>query len=428
MKNELLKEIHSLKENFLADLKKIIQVESVKSNPAPNAPFGVGPKEALVRMLEIAQNLGFETKIVANAVGYVQLGEGIDYIGVIGHLDVVPSGDLSAWNYPAFDLTQIDDMLYGRGVLDNKGPILSCLYGLYVLKKLQMPLCRPIRVLFGTDEESGSADIKMYLEHESPPIFGFTPDCKYPVVYGEMGYLNITITCPITDESHRMVDNFQIDAHVSKIPEKLSFKIKDENVIYITGKSAPTNAPDLADNVILKFAQTLVVSAGTEFKTVLLWITEKFNQEGTGNGFGFKKPVMPVPYDIRINDTQVELDVVVRYDVKITQEALMKQMRSQMKEGYQMKINRAMPSTLMDKSLPEIQVMSEIYESLTGLDGTPVTTTGATYARWMPNVVAFGPSMPGQKAIAHLPNEWMKVSDLMKNFEIYTLAMYELAK
>lgn len=427
-RNEILKEVHLLKDGFLADLKRIVQVESVKADPAPGAPFGVGPKEALIQMLEIARGLGFETKIVADAVGYVQLGKGTDYIGVIGHLDVVPAGDLSAWDYPAFDLTEVDGVLYGRGVLDNKGPALSCLYALYVLKKLQVPLCKPIRVLFGTDEESGSTDIGMYLEHEKPPVFGFTPDCKYPVVYGEMGYLNITITCSINDESHCIIDNFQIDAHVSKIPEKLSFSLKDEAIIYITGKSAPTNAPDFADNVILKFAQALSELADTEFENFLSWITKKFNQEGTGNGFGFKKRVMPVPYNIQIDDSGTELDVVIRYDVEITQEELLEQILSQMNETYQLKVNRAMPSTVMDATLPEIQMMSEVYESLTGLDGTPVTTTGATYARWMPNIVAFGPSMPGQKAIAHLPNEWMKVSDLMKNFEIYTLTMYELAK
>lgn len=428
MKDELLKEIYALKDDLLGDLRKIVQIRSVKGPPKEGAPFGTGPKEALIEILHMARRMGFETKMVANAVGYLQFGTGHDYIGIVGHLDVVPEGDVAQWDYPPFEMSQKQDMLYGRGVLDNKGPTMSCLYALYVLKKLGLSLSKPIRLIFGTDEESGAADIPMYLACEQPPVFGFTPDCKYPVVYGEMGYLNVTIINPIVDGSHGIFEHFEIDANVSKIPDKLYFSLKGEEMIRIMGKSAPTNAPNLADNVILKFATRLHELADGEFGVFLSWLTGRFNQAGTGAGFGFNQPVMPVPYDIRIGDSAIELDVVIRYDIKLTQAELLEQIRSQMNQTYRIKVNRAMPSMRMDVTLPEIQIMREVYESVTGLDGTPVITTGATYARWIPNVVAFGPSFPGQKGIAHLPNEWMKVSDLMKNFEIYTLTMYELAK
>ena len=39
-----------------------------------------------------------------------------------------------------------------------------------------------LRIIFGTDE-SGMSDVPHYLAAEQPPVFGFTPDCKYPVVY-----------------------------------------------------------------------------------------------------------------------------------------------------------------------------------------------------------------------------------------------------
>ena len=71
-----------------------------------------------------------------------------------------------------------------RGILDNKGPVLSCLYALYALKRLHIPLSRQVRIMFGTDEESGFEDLTYYLSKEKPPVMGWTPDCKYPVVYG----------------------------------------------------------------------------------------------------------------------------------------------------------------------------------------------------------------------------------------------------
>lgn len=80
-------------------------------------------------------------------------------------------------------------VIYSRGILDNKGPILSCLFALYALKELKLELAHEIRIIFGCDEESGFEDLKYYLSKERPPLMGFTPDCKYPVVYGERGRL-----------------------------------------------------------------------------------------------------------------------------------------------------------------------------------------------------------------------------------------------
>ena len=72
--------------------------------------------------------------------------------------------------------------------------------------------------------------------------------------------------------------------------------------------------------------------------------------------------------------------------------------------------------------------LSQAYQEVTGLDATPVTTTGATYARFMPNIIAFGPSFPGQKGIAHKQDEWMSIQDLQLNIKIYLQAILKLCK
>ncbi|MDE8054011.1 peptidase M20, partial [Erysipelothrix rhusiopathiae] len=55
-----------------------------------------------------------------------------------------------------------------------------------------------------------------------------------------------------------------------------------------------------------------------------------------------------------------------------------------------------------------------------------VKTTGGTYAKIIPNIIAFGPSFPGQKDIAHLPDEWMNLDDIFNNAKIYSNALYKL--
>lgn len=429
MQTQLQQAVYLHQEAFLEDLKEIMQVASVKSEPAPNAPFGLKLKEALEVVKAMAIRLGFEFTVVNDAVGYIQLGTGDDYIGVISHLDVVPEGELDQWDYPPFDLTEKEGRLYGRGVLDNKGPLISCLYGLYLIKESGLPIQKPLRLMFGTDEESGSSDIPMYLAKEKPPVFAFTPDCKYPVVYGEMGYLNLSVTTEITDGSCEWVQDLKIDAHASKIPDKLTYRRKDEaEVTHIQGKSAPTNAPDMADNVILKLLKQVEDKGQGQLQTIFAKMASKLDPKGSGTAFGFQEPIQIVPYDLKIGAGKVTTALVIRYGIELTQEQVLAQLQTVDNHWGELTINRAMPSVVMDKTRDEIKIMSHIYETLTGLDGTPVTTTGATYARHMPNTVAFGPSMPGQRAIAHLPNEWMDVADLMKNFEIYTLTMYELVK
>lgn len=57
-----------------------------------------------------------------------------------------------------------------------------------------------------------------------------------------------------------------------------------------------------------------------------------------------------------------------------------------------------------------------------------MTTTGATYARKIPNILAFGPSFPGQKGIAHTANEYMDSADLRTNLEIYMRSLQALTE
>ena len=81
-----------------------------------------------------------------------------------------------------------------------------------------------------------------------------------------------------------------------------------------------------------------------------------------------------------------------------------------------------------DRASRLVQTLRSTYERVTGLDGTPVTTTGGTYAKLMPHIVPFGPSFPGQKGIGHLPDEWMALDDLVTNAKIYALSLYELSR
>ena len=65
---------------------------------------------------------------------------------------------------------------------------------------------------------------------------------------------------------------------------------------------------------------------------------------------------------------------------------------------------------------------------MTGKDDKPKCIGGATYAKELPNVLAFGPLFPEDENREHKPDEYVEIDWLMKNAVIIAEAMYELAR
>lgn len=171
-----------MKDEIFASIKESIAIESVKGEPEADAPYGRGPKEALDHALALGEKLGFRTGNLDNKVGWIEYGEGEEMAAVLGHLDVVPIGE--GWNYPPLACEVHDGVMYGRGILDDKGPVIGAIYALKAIRDLGLPIDRRLRVIFGTDEENGSSCVQHYIEAGGEkPTIGFTPDAEYPVIF-----------------------------------------------------------------------------------------------------------------------------------------------------------------------------------------------------------------------------------------------------
>ena len=178
------------KDVILSRLIPLLEIDSVKSEPEIDAPFGRGVKRALDYVLSLAADMGFETKNYDNYIGEVIFGKGEPF-GVLCHLDVVPAGNLSAWIYPPFTPTINDGKLYCRGAVDDKSAVISVLSALYELKNRGYLPKRQIRLILGCDEESGWGCIEHYKKCASLPEEGFSPDADFPVIYAEKGILHL---------------------------------------------------------------------------------------------------------------------------------------------------------------------------------------------------------------------------------------------
>ena len=75
-----------------------------------------------------------------------------------------------------------------------------------------------------------------------------------------------------------------------------------------------------------------------------------------------------------------------------------------------------------------VTTLLDVYREQTGLEGKPICIGGGTYAKAIPNLLAFGPLFPGDEVREHKPDEYITIDNLVKNAQIIAHAMYALAK
>ena len=354
---KLIKEIDNLKENLIEDTISLIQIPSVKGLEQADAPYGIYPKKALERAMEISKREGLSTKFVGNHMAYGSIGNSNDYIGIFGHLDIISAGDEDKWTNPPFKGEIIDNKIYGRGALDNKGPAMAAFYGLLALKNLDHNFNHEVRMVFGSDEESGMSDLKYYLKNEKPPIMGFVPDNKFPAIYAERGRVEFKIT-------GQSIDDFYAKylSEKEEIKEKLDLDFSDQT-----------------------FGEIIV------------------------------KSVQKTNSSIRIVLSTPELEI----------EDLLKKIKDKAK-GLDVEIVKYYEPAIKSRDSILVSTLNKVYNDYTGENISPSTTTGMTYAHYCPNVIGFGPSFPGQNGIAHLPDEWMDIDDLINMAKIDSIGIYRL--
>ncbi|MCK5300087.1 MAG: ArgE/DapE family deacylase [Candidatus Aenigmarchaeota archaeon] len=130
------------------------------------------------------------------------------------HTDVVPAGD--GWDTDPFDPVIKDKRIYGRGAIDNKGPLVAVLTAMKNLKKKETDLnCRFVFAIVA-DEERGSTHGMGYLLennliHADYAIIPDTAGNMRYIVTGEKGTLRLQYTF-IGKQAHGSIPKDGINA------------------------------------------------------------------------------------------------------------------------------------------------------------------------------------------------------------------------
>lgn len=441
-------------EALINDLTTLIAIKSV-AQPYKSGlyPYGAGCDSVLKAIAKIARHHGFDfTVSPENTYGYLDYGEGDRLFGILCHLDVVPPGDLSQWNVAPWQLQQKDGVLYGRGVLDDKGPALMQIYALkYLRDVVRFKPKQKIRIIFGLTEETDWASVEQYTAHELAPDDGYVPDGVWPIVFAEKTIITFDITGPgikgLTLENwnnnvYNMVpDKVAININPDVYPRLVNEikRLLDTDVIQtsptacnIKGTAAHGSRPELGDSAIIKLASALK-TAGVS-SAALKFINENygpktFDLKNIFNNYSDDSGSVTSNLGlISINKQQQKLGIEVRVPVTLPLADIKNKINQYFVEhypGFKVAFHKSVAPKYLPTESEKIQTLLAIYRDVTGdMQAMPVATGGGTYARQFENLVAFGAAFKFDAM--HGPNEYIKVTDLKTALSIYIQTIYKL--
>ncbi len=417
-------------DQYITALKELISYKSVLGEPSGDAPFGKQVKNALNYFLDLANTMGFETVNYDNYAGEVIFGQG-EEIGVIGHLDVVPVG--IGWNTDPWTLTEIDGTFFGRGVMDDKAPLLSCLFALKQLKDSGIPPKRKIRLIAGCDEESGWRDIEYLKNKTTLPEHGFSPDGNFPLSYAEKGIVEATFSMPlpirfshikggtvlnaVCDFAEATADDKAIDLVLIK---KHGLTLKDGNVIESYGKAAHGSTPHLGKNAI-KPLLNYMLDLGENVKPFIEYLFDDklgVSKLKTEQGYVTMSPNLLFEKDGKLNIT---------CDLRIPAPLFLNDlMPIFIKFNLSVKTKIRHDPMLVEKDGWFVKTLLTAHDSVTGKVSQPISMGGSTFARAFKKGCAFGPEIDGHDSKIHDANENVSKEHLIKSYKIYKLALEKL--
>lgn len=459
-----LKIAEARQEELVSELQQLIQIESIldEQHATDEMPFGPGPRAALDFMLTKGQQQGMKTKDVDHMAGHIEMGEGEALIGVLCHVDVVPAGDRSTWTYPPFAGQIADGKLFGRGAIDDKGPTMAAWLAMKMIQDEGIKLNKRVRMIIGSDEESGFRCVDRYFEKEEMPTIGFAPDADFPLINAEKGIAHLVFTSKEKPAADEQLISFKAGNRTNMVPdeavatltyaapsasENFQTFLKENNVegsfieqgdtliITIKGKSAHAMEPEKGRNAavyLAKFLQKVVTTA--EAKAFVDFIVQLFDGDHHGSALQINfedemsGPTTLNPGIVSFTENGAVIEVSMRYSVTYPFE-------EKMTNAQILLQNQAFTVDVAGNSKPHyvseddelVQTLLNVYRKYSGDFRKPLSTGGGTYARVMKKGVAFGMLFPGEPDVAHQANEFVVIENLVKAAAIYAEAIVKLA-
>lgn len=403
-------------------LQKLVSFQSIAKGEGPEYPYGKEVHAAKEYVLDLAKSFDMRTVDVPGKYAYIEIGEGPRLIGILSHLDVVPAGD--GWTQDPFGGEIVDGKIYGRGTTDDKGPTIAVLYAMKALKE-KTTLPARIRLILGQTEENGEwRDIEAYTDAEEIPECGFTPDGDFPAIQNELGAMVFRVRMPQSGflQGEGGTAPNMVPAHA---------RVKTEFGTYeASGKACHGCAPWLGVNGISALMEK-VHRAEPENRFARMY-SDLIGKTIYGEKLGIAAEDESGKLTLNAGLLEVQGDtatlmVDIRYPAKKNPDEisgfLVRQFSSY---GASCECVYRVRPLYTPPDSPVLGALLSAYREVTGDESRPISIGGGTYAKAMPNMVAFGPNFPGHENREHMEDEYILVDDFLKLKEIYERALVYL--
>lgn len=455
--------MHGREDELVEALAPLIAAESTRSEAKPGMPFGEGPAKALDRALELARRWGFRTENHEGYVGTADLNEHADGLHILAHLDVVGAGD--GWDTDPYCLVRDGDLIYGRGTDDDKGPLVAALLAMRCVRELGIPLTKNVRLIMGTDEESGSEDIEHYYASHPFAPYSLSPDADFPVTNIEKAHycprfsaswkrteapgvrvlaLNGGIRVNVAPANCTCLlenaDKAQLEAVLKQVSGETGVSLSAEfqgNTAKITavGVQAHASTPDEGKNAITATLQALCalpLAEGAAEETVRQ-LHECFpygDNRGKAMGIAMEDKVsgcLTLTFSMVHLDTEGFWGIFDSRDpLCATEENTCRVTEARMAAfGWKCE-GKLGPAHAVDGNSDFIKTLLSAYETYTGRKGYCEAIGGGTYVHEIPGGVAFGTGEHDFDSHLHGANERARISQLLKTAMIYALVIGNL--
>ena len=310
------------------------------------------------------------------------------------HVDVVPTGDEAAWRHPPFAADLVDGRVYGRGAGDDKASVTAQVMAAVALARSGLPLRGRLVVNEVADEETnGAAGARFVVESGlvRPDVVIVGEQTLNRVCLGEKGIAGVDVV--------------------------------------VRGRTAHGALPWEGANAIEAMAR-VVAALQTELWPRLEERTHPFFHHSSGSvnmiEGGVKNNVVPDRCSVFVDRRLVPGEDPQASSAEI--EAIARRAVAPM-TGIDVAVQPATemrPATLTDAASPLVQAMLAANRRL----GLPTEPTGFSMASDGRFFAAAGyPTIiygPGDPRLAHVPDEWVGVDELLAATRAYALAALAL--
>ena len=366
---------------------------------------------------------------------------GKETIGILAHVDVVPApGD---WMYEPFGGDIEQGYIWGRGVVDDKGPLVLCLHGIksLILEAGASPLKRNAVMIIGSREEGSWTDIEAYNKLGIKIDFGFTPDGEFPVCNGEKGYVDVIFKSKRNSDD----DGYLLEggSAANMVPDYALLRTFDvENNKYMIyeskGEAAHTAYHDKGINAIhLLSSEVKQLNLPKSVHNIVNFIY-KYCGDPFGADLGIDSGEVIIGEDyfhrnvsaptiLSTTNDDFRLQMNIRTTWGYNGERILSLMKKAALEyNLEVEIIESMDPMIVKRDSQFIMTLGDIYKENTGEAHVFKLAYGASYAKAMPNIVSFGPVFPGDLDTCHEVNERVSVEQLHKAAMIYFEAIFKL--